>query len=185
MMAKEEKFKAVEDNDYRGISKNPNPPNMSGNSYFIYDTAIGKITIASDGKSITAVHFGEREEPAEYCHTEPLDLAAEQLDEYFAGNRWSFDVPLLPSGTPFQKLVWAALQKIPYSETRSYKQIAIIIGKPLASRAVGMANNKNPILIMIPCHRVVGSDGSLVGYAAGLQIKEQLLTLEKNNINRQ
>ena len=110
----------------------------------------------------------------------PVLLAAEkQIREYLAGLRQTFDLPLAPVGTEFQKMIWAALQRIPYGETCSYQQVAAMVGKPNACRAVGMANNKNPILIIIPCHRVIGSNGKLVGYAAGLAVKEKLLELER------
>lgn len=101
-----------------------------------------------------------------------------QLTEYLKGERKTFDLPLNPQGTDFQKRVWKALCEIPYGETRSYKQIAEAIGNPKAVRAVGMANNRNPLLIAVPCHRVIGSDGKLVGYAAGLDKKAFLLRLE-------
>lgn len=105
-----------------------------------------------------------------------------ELSEYFSGRRREFAIPLAPAGTLFQKQVWEALQQIPYGETRSYKEIAEAIGNPKACRAVGMANNKNPIPIIIPCHRVLGSNGSMVGYAGGLAIKEQLLGLEQKSV---
>lgn len=105
----------------------------------------------------------------------------EELQEYFAGCRQSFDVPLAPSGTPFQQCVWNALCQIPYGKTRTYGEIAKMAGNPKASRAVGMANHRSPILILIPCHRVIGSDGSLTGYAAGLETKKYLLQLEEEN----
>lgn len=105
----------------------------------------------------------------------------EELQEYFTGRRQSFDVPLAPSGTSFQQRVWNALCQIPYGQTRTYGEIAKMAGNPKASRAVGMANHRNPILILIPCHRVIGADGSLTGYAAGLEIKKYLLQLEKEN----
>lgn len=101
-----------------------------------------------------------------------------QLDEYFAGTRQSFDLPMTPAGTEFQKNVWTALTQIPYGETRSYGEIATQIGNPKASRAVGMANNRNPLPILIPCHRVIGADGKLVGYAGGLGVKVFLLGVE-------
>lgn len=104
-----------------------------------------------------------------------------QLDEYFAGKRKSFDLPFALKGTVFQKKVWNALCDIPYGETRSYKDIAIAIGNPKACRAVGMANNKNPITIAFPCHRVIGSTGKLVGYAGGLEMKEGLLAMERES----
>jgi len=147
--------------------------------YYVYHTVIGEITIAGNGTGITALHFGTKENGGKHCRTELLDSAALQVYEYLAGKRRQFNVPLAPTGTPFQKLVWQALQTIPYGETRSYKQIAEQIGKPGASRAVGMANHHNPIAIIIPCHRVVGSNGALVGYAGGLALKKYLLALEK------
>ncbi len=110
----------------------------------------------------------------------PLLLQAEkQLSEYFARKRTSFDLPLFVEGTPFQKKVWAELQKIPYGETISYGELARRCGNDKACRAVGMANNKNKIAIIIPCHRVIGSNGKLVGYAGGLDIKSRLLDLER------
>ena len=114
---------------------------------------------------------------------EPLSALAElvfrQLDEYFAGTRTEFTFPYRLHGTPFQEKVWEALRQIPYGETRSYKDIAEAIGHPKAYRAVGMANNANPIFIAIPCHRVIGANGSLVGYGGGLEMKKALLELEK------
>ena len=106
-------------------------------------------------------------------------FAAEQLREYLRGERKMFDLPLAPEGTVFQKAVWSALQEIPYGQTRSYGEIAAQIGRPKACRAVGMANHCNPIPIFIPCHRVVGADGSLTGYAGGLECKRTLLDLER------
>jgi len=148
-------------------------------SYFVHNTQIGKLTIVSNKDAIISVSFGVVEGLGTCRKTELISRTARQLDEYFAGKRQTFDVPIQPTGTPFQKLVWNALLTIPYGETRSYKEIAMMIGKPNACRAVGMANNKNPIAIIIPCHRVIGSDGSLVGYGGGLEIKKYLLGLEK------
>ena len=110
-----------------------------------------------------------------------IKCAAKQLEEYFSKKRKKFDLPLNPEGTEFQLKAWEALQCIPYGETRTYGEIAAAIGNPKASRAVGMANNKNPIHIIIPCHRVIGANGSLVGYASGLEIKQMLLELENTN----
>ena len=110
--------------------------------------------------------------------TRLLRAACRQLREYLAGGRRVFDLPLAPQGTPFQRRVWAALQTIPYGETRSYSRIAAAVGNPKGQRAVGMANNRNPISIVIPCHRVIGADGRLVGYGSGLPLKEALLRLE-------
>jgi methylated-DNA-[protein]-cysteine S-methyltransferase len=109
----------------------------------------------------------------------PLDAAARELAEYFAGERTEFDLPLAMAGTDFQRRVWAALREIPYGETVSYGELARGIGKESASRAVGLANGKNPVAIIVPCHRVVGSDGSLTGYGGGLDRKRFLLALEQ------
>lgn len=106
------------------------------------------------------------------------DLAARQIKEYFAGARQVFDFPIRPAGTVFQQQVWHALLRIPYGETRTYAQIAAAINNPTAARAVGQAVNRNPIWIVIPCHRVIGTKGNLTGYAGGLDLKQRLLTLE-------
>ena len=108
----------------------------------------------------------------------PIRRAFDQISEYLAGRRREFDLPLKAAGTDFQRKVWEVLSSIPYGERRSYKQVAAQVGNPRAVRAVGMANNRNPLPIVVPCHRVVGSDGKLVGYAGGLGIKEFLLGLE-------
>lgn len=113
-----------------------------------------------------------------------LRRAAEELGEYLAGRRRDFTLPLDPGGSDFQRQVWQALRSIPYGQTRTYGQIAEQIGRRRAARAVGMANNRNPIAILIPCHRVIGSDGSMTGYAAGIAIKERLLALERRNTPR-
>lgn len=115
--------------------------------------------------------------------TELLSMATIQLDEYFQGKRTIFSLPFKLTGTPFQLAVWKELQNIPYGQTTSYKEIAQKINKPKAYRAVGMANNKNPLPIIIPCHRVIGSNGKLIGYAGGLNLKNYLLELEKSHTN--
>lgn len=115
--------------------------------------------------------------------TELLSMATIQLDEYFQGKRTTFSLPFKLTGTPFQLTVWKELQNIPYGQTTSYKEIAQKINKPKACRAVGMANNKNPLPIIIPCHRVIGSNGKLIGYAGGLKLKNYLLELEKSHTN--
>ena len=115
--------------------------------------------------------------------TELLSMATIQLDEYFQGKRTVFSLPFKLTGTPFQLAVWKKLQNIPYGQTTSYKEIAQKINKPKAYRAVGMANNKNPLPIIIPCHRVIGSNGKLIGYAGGLNLKNYLLELEKSHTN--
>lgn len=115
--------------------------------------------------------------------TELLSMATIQLDEYFQGKRTTFSLPFKLTGTPFQLAVWKELQNISYGQTTSYKEIAQKINKPKAYRAVGMANNKNPLPIIIPCHRVIGSNGKLIGYAGGLKLKNYLLELEKSHTN--
>jgi methylated-DNA-[protein]-cysteine S-methyltransferase len=110
--------------------------------------------------------------------------AALQLKEYFEGKTKIFDLPLSLNGTDFQLKVWKALQNLPYGETRSYGELAALAGNPRASRAIGMANNRNPIPVIIPCHRIIGSDGNLTGYAGGLELKQKLLELEKTFVNK-
>lgn len=117
--------------------------------------------------------------PRKVCETPLLQEAEEQLNEYFAGARREFDLPLAPKGTPFQKAVWAEMCRIPYGETRTYGQLAAAIGRPSASRAVGGACHSNPIAILQPCHRVVGRSGHLTGYAYGVEMKQYLLELEQ------
>ena len=152
------------------------------NNIFYYDTKIGKIKIEENGVAITKICFIGKDIQEEICNeTELLKKTIKQIEEYFEGKRSFFDLPLESKGTEFQKKVWKALIEIPYGETRSYGDIAKIIGNGKASRAVGMANNKNPIPIIIPCHRVIGANGKLVGYAGGLDLKEKLLELEKQN----
>lgn len=151
---------------------------------FYYETEIGPIGIAEEEGRITDVFFKERElvkdiDGAVVKETEQIKEAGKQIDEYLKGRRKEFDLPLEPRGTDFQKAAWNALLTIPYGETRSYKQMAEQVGNPKASRAIGLANNRNPIAIVIPCHRVIGADGKLVGYGGGLDIKEFLLNLEK------
>ena len=110
-----------------------------------------------------------------------LDVAEEQLKAYMSGNLHTFSIPLDPEGTEFQKKVWKSMMEIPYGETKTYGEIATLIGSPKGARAVGMAANKNPIPIIIPCHRIIGASGKLVGYAGGLSLKERLLQLELKN----
>jgi len=151
---------------------------------FFYDTAIGRMTIEESDECVTYVHFGEVIRPdSTIIETDLLKRAGQQLKEYFEGTRFSFDLPLKMEGTEFQIKVWNALLQIPFGETRSYKQIAEAVGNPLGSRAVGNANNKNKISIIVPCHRVIGANGKLVGYEGGLDIKEKLLNLEKEIIS--
>ncbi|MCB2295150.1 methylated-DNA--[protein]-cysteine S-methyltransferase [Clostridium algoriphilum] len=152
------------------------------NNTFYYETIIGKIGIAENGKAITHMYIAERiPEDIHMSETKLLKKANQQLQEYLIGKRKTFDIPLAPRGTEFQQKVWNSLQKIQYGKTNSYKDIAESIGNIKAARAVGMANNKNPIIIFIPCHRVIGANGKLVGYAGGLDVKEKLLEIEKQN----
>ncbi|WP_346699719.1 methylated-DNA--[protein]-cysteine S-methyltransferase [uncultured Alistipes sp.] len=148
------------------------------------ETPVGPVTVTASDDAVTGLCFGtELPEDSLLCREEDatplLREAAAQLREYFAGTRRAFTLPLAPAGTAFQQRVWKALRTIPCGETRTYKQIAEQIGRNRAYRAVGMANNRNPIAILIPCHRVIGHDGRLTGYAGGLGIKERLLDLEK------
>lgn len=143
-------------------------------------TPIGPLTLEANEKELLAVIFGAAE--TEDNSNNITKLAAQQLLEYFSGKRKSFSIPYELSGTEFQQKVWRALVNIPYAKTVSYSDIAQIVGNKSASRAVGMANNKNKLPIIIPCHRVIGKNGSLVGYAGGLEIKEKLLMIEKENI---
>ena len=142
------------------------------------DSPIGTLGLcARDGYLVRVVFGGIRETGG----TEPvLEAAAAQLREYFGGRRRVFDIPIMPEGTDFQKKVWKALCGIPYGGVCSYSEIAERTGSPKAARAVGMANHVNPIPIIIPCHRVVGKNGKLTGYAGGLDIKRMLLDLERN-----
>ena len=143
------------------------------------ETPIGPLTLQADEAAVTAIRFGA---DGAQDASPLLDAAEAQLREYFAGARRTFDLPLAPHGTAFQQRVWTALRAIPYGETRTYGELAAAIGSPNASRAVGMANHRNPIPIIIPCHRVIGANGTLTGYAGGLEIKRRLLALEGINI---
>jgi len=144
---------------------------------------IGPIGIRSADGSITEIRFHAAETRSD---TPPkcdvVWIAARQLEEYFAAERRSFDLPLAPAGTAFQQTVWRELTKIPYGGTISYGQLARTIGKPDAVRAVGAANGRNPFPIVIPCHRVIGSDGTLVGFGGGLDAKRFLLGLERGSL---
>ena len=151
-----------------------------------YKSTIGPIEIAGRQGSILSVNFVEKMRPGDTDLPFSLKAALKQIHEYFSGQRKEFLLKLDPQGTSFQKMVWQQLEKISFGEVVSYREIASIIGKPKACRAVGNANGKNPIAIIIPCHRVVGSDGSLTGYGGGLWRKEWLIKHEKgyqpNNI---
>ncbi|WP_434793687.1 Methylated-DNA--protein-cysteine methyltransferase, constitutive [Terrisporobacter petrolearius] len=152
------------------------------NNIFFYETEIGIIGIRENNKSITDIFFSKVDTNDNIEETDLIKECFKQLKEYFEGNRRAFDLQLETRGTEFQKKVWDELLKIPYGETKSYKDIAIAIGNEKACRAIGMANNKNHIPIIIPCHRVIGSNGKLVGYAGGLNVKEKLLNIENLDV---
>ncbi len=144
----------------------------------VIPSPLGNMEIVAQNSAIVSISFCNSsvlQEPS----TPLLQQAQQQLQEYFSHCRTCFSLPLAPKGTPFQQKVWQALQTIPYGQVCSYQQIAVQIGSPKACRAVGMANHHNPIAIVIPCHRVIGKNGSLTGYAAGISRKEQLLKLEQ------
>ena len=148
---------------------------------YFYDTPIGKIGIAQLEDAITDVFFGDTYTAGAFIEQETVLIArtATQLQEYFRGERKVFDLPLNPEGPAFSASVWGALLEIPHGETRSYQDIAVRVGNPAACRAVGNANGKNPIVIIIPCHRVIGTNGKLTGYGSGLDRKAFLLALEQ------
>lgn len=148
---------------------------------FTYETKIGKITITECDSQLVSIDFGDPStKQLNISETPFIKEVHKELEEYFKGTRKTFQLPLALKGTPFQKKVWQTLMTIPYGETMTYKQVAEAIGNPKACRAVGMANNRNQIPIIIPCHRVIGTNGKLVGYAGGLHIKEKLLEMEEN-----
>lgn len=148
--------------------------------FAVYNTKIGKIKIKYDNDAITGITSAKNEK-GQGIRNELTDKTVLQLEEYFDGERKAFDIPIKLMGTEFRKKVWNELLKIPYGKTVSYKDIAIKIGKPKACRAVGMANHNNPILIIVPCHRVINENKKLGGYALGLDLKRRLLELEKEN----
>lgn len=148
----------------------------------IRPTSAIALTLTADDDSLLRVDFGvQQPENAAEKENAVLVQAVAQLQEYFHGRRKQFTVPLQPVGTEFQQQVWRALTRIPYGTTSTYKELAAAIGKPQASRAVGSACHHNPLPVIIPCHRVIGSSGSLTGYAGGLALKQQLLTLEQKS----
>jgi methylated-DNA-[protein]-cysteine S-methyltransferase len=154
------------------------------NSYCHFESPIGRLLLTSDGTALTGLYM----EPSRKAQSTdgwrhdaniaPLSAAVRQLSEYFSGTRREFDLPLRLQGTPFQQRVWRELTEIPFGETLSYGQLAKRIGKPSASRAVGLANGSNPISLIVPCHRVIGADGTLTGYGGGLERKRWLLAHE-------
>jgi len=173
-------------------------------SHTVVDSPVGPITLLATDDRLTGLYLSERRYPPAAAqfgtpqfgtpqfgapqfgapqfgapHDGPFAAAAAQLSEYFAGRLTSFDLPVTMTGTSFQRLVWSALQDIPYGTTVSYGELAAAIGRPSAARAVGLASGRNPISIIVPCHRVVGSDGSLTGYGGGLERKRYLIALER------
>lgn len=154
--------------------------------YTYMDSPIGRLLLAGDRDSLKLVGFSSGgkargADPGWDRFDEPFRQARKQLAEYFEGSRRSFDLPLAPEATPFQTRVLEALREIPYGETRSYKDVAVAVGSPRAVRAVGGANGNNPIPIIIPCHRVIGSNGTLTGFGGGLDTKRFLLDLERRH----
>ena len=148
----------------------------------LHDSPVGKLTLVSNGRALTHLEFEEPRYPAPRHprgDDKVIAKARRELDVYFAGRLRAFTVALAPQGTPFQQRVWEALLKIPYGATRSYGQQAAAIGAPNAVRAVGLANGRNPIAVIIPCHRVIGANGSLTGYGGGMARKQHLLDLEQ------
>jgi methylated-DNA-[protein]-cysteine S-methyltransferase len=161
-------------------------------TYYTYlDSPIGRLLLTSDGTSLTGLYMEPHRHGPENAESRegwvrddeaaPLPLARQQLTDYFAGSRQRFDLPLAAQGTAFQQRVWKELLEIPFGQTWSYGELARRIGQPNASRAVGLANGRNPISIIVPCHRVIGANGKLVGYGGGLERKTWLLQLERGD----
>jgi methylated-DNA-[protein]-cysteine S-methyltransferase len=159
------------------------------NIFCYVDSPIGRLMLTSNGSALTGLYMNlYRNKPTKLptlqddwlqnATMDPLPAAARQLKEYFAGTRREFDLPLSAAGTDFQKQVWRELTRIPFGQTRSYGQLAKRLGNPNGSRAVGLANGRNPIAIIVPCHRVIGADGSLTGFGGGIERKQWLLTHE-------
>jgi methylated-DNA-[protein]-cysteine S-methyltransferase len=162
-------------------------------SHVTIGSPVGPLTVVAAGGRLTGLYMDVRRhapEPAAFGAAgdpaaRPFAAAAQQLDAYFAGELRAFDLPLDLAGTPFQRQVWAELLRIPFGQTVTYGQLAAVIGKPSASRAVGLANGRNPVSIVVPCHRVIGSDGSLTGYGGGIDRKRFLLALERGGAGAQ
>ena len=151
--------------------------------YTTIDSPLGTLLLMGDGDSLHGLHMQEGRTsvaigPDWVCDERPFTRVRAQLEEYFAGRRTTFDLPLVLNGSPFQRRVWGALQDIPYGETVSYGELARRVGAPSAARAVGVANRENPVAVIVPCHRVIGADGSLTGFGGGLERKRLLLELE-------
>ena len=148
----------------------------------VIGSQVGELVALASGRGLCGLYFGHRIDrvslPGGGSGNELLGEVEAQFDEYFSGRRTAFDLPLDAAGTPFQLAVWERLSAIPFGQTRSYRDIAVELGKPGASRAVGLANGANPISVVVPCHRVIGADGSLTGFGGGLAIKQRLLEHE-------
>lgn len=171
---------SIQDNGTSPVRSTKPPPHR----WHEIDSPVGSLLLAGDGERLTLVHFQAGPRPLAWPASRRADLrvfrdAATQLAEYFAGSRRVFDLPLGFDGTDFQQQVWRELLRIPFGETVSYRQLAERIGRPRASRAVGLANGTNPLPIIVPCHRVIGSDGSLTGFGGGLAAKRWLLGHER------
>ena len=147
----------------------------------VFETPAGPMALECEGEALTALYLPCRPKEAVGRETPLLTRGREELLAYFQGKRREFDLPLAPQGTPFQQKVWNALADIPYGEVISYGELARRVGRPKGFQAVGQANRRNPLPIFLPCHRVVGADGSLTGYAGGLELKQFLLELERNH----
>ena len=153
--------------------------------FYCFDTQLGTMALEEEGGAIRRLYLPDRPMPRLASRPTPLlERGREQLLSYLAGERQRFDLPLAPTGTPFQRRVWQALEEIPYGEVRSYRELAEAVDCPRGCRAVGMANHRNPIPIFIPCHRVIGADGSLTGYAGGIALKQALLAIEGVRLER-
>jgi methylated-DNA-[protein]-cysteine S-methyltransferase len=146
--------------------------------YDLIDSPLGPLLLTGDGLALTGLHMDGRPEAGWRRDRRPFAPAVEQLEAYFAGRLTEFDLPLAPQGTPFQLAVWDALRGVGYGTTTSYGALAAALGRPHAGRAVGAANGRNPIAVVIPCHRVLGATGALTGYGGGLDRKRRLLELE-------
>ncbi len=147
----------------------------------LYDTPIGALTVTETDGAVTAIAFGAETDADQNAETPLLRAAEAELRAYFAGTLREFSVPIRMVGSEFSMRVWAALREIPYGQTVSYGELAVRVGNPNAARAVGMANHKNPIPLIVPCHRVIGANGKPVGYAGGIGTKTFLLNLEREN----
>lgn len=158
-----------------------------GTTHLVVESPVGPLTLVSDGTHLTGLYFTEhRHAPTDVGPAVTADGAAPvllrtatQLAEYFAGTRTTFDIPVAARGTDFQRRVWQLLEQIPFGQTRSYGQLAAELGQPGASRAVGLANGRNPVSIVVPCHRVIGASGAVTGYGGGVERKQVLLDLER------